>query len=449
MSAYIAYDDPSFTHTLADGSIVRWAQPDDVQGYIDLCANVFKDSADSEYNRYVAKYCRDFTSKYHPLSSANELAVVVNPAGTVVAGTVLMRVPIDYAGIELSMGKPEVVATHPDYRNRGYVREIFKLLHARSHARGDLVQCITGIPYIYERLGYHYALEYEQRSTIHFASTSVATTSDITVRRARTDEYAEFAALYDAERTARQQMITTPISNTYFHYLLSDNNSIHAWQPMFICQTTTQQIIGFMLLYKAKIDNKYIIYGLGLKPGYPLAQYLPALINASMQFRQHITIRHTQDETIDGIVFDLDATHPAHQLLPTVAHSAYDEGYSLYIRVPDLQQLLLALRPVLEQRVAQSDFHGLTHQLVVSLYDAVLTFDWQHGMLHSIAHTMQPKGVSAPNRYTLPLLLKQVFGRNSYAEMRRWHHELDRNAFDGALLDTMFPKQTSCFLFQY
>ncbi len=448
MSIHTALQDASYTHLLPDGSTVRWAQPDDVGGYIDLCATVVKESAESEYNRYVAKFCRDITSNYHPHSSANELAVVVNPAGTVVAGTTLMRVPMNYAGIDISLGKPEVVATHPDYRNRGYIKHIFALLHARSHARGDLLQGITGVPYIYERLGYHYAIDYEQRTTVHLTGDAGSASQVVTMRRARNDEYATFAALFDAERTARQQLITTPLSEAYFHYLLNDNTSIHAWQPVFICHAETQDIIGFMLLYKAKVDNKFVIYGLGLKPGYPLAQYLPALLSASAQYRQLVTLRHSQDETVNGIVFDLDASHPAHHILTTIASTTYDHGYSWYIRVPDIHALLHNIKPVLTQRIAHSEFHGLTHRLELSLYDATLSFDWQHGQLREITHNRHAPSATATNRYTYPLLLKQVFGRNTYAEMRMWHHELARNAFDGTLLDTMFPKQVSWFMFQ-
>ena len=449
MTTHPTLHDSHYSHSLADGNSVRWALPADVQGYIDLCANVFKEAADSEYNRYVAKYCRDFTSTYHPQSSANELAVVVNTAQEVVAGAVLMRVPLNYAGIDLSMGKPEVVATHPEYRNRGYIREIFRLLHARSHARGDLLQGITGIPYIYERLGYHYAIDYEQRSTVHITAHHHTTTPVIHIQRATLDEYPQFVELYDAERRARNQMITTPIDYAYFKYLLADNNSIHAWVPTLIRTPDSGEVIGFLLLYKSKVDNKYIIYGLGLKPGFPLAQYLQAIINATAQFRQFVTLRHTQDETVNGIVFDLDASHPAHQILQSLTHATYDEGYSLYIRVPDVPALLQRIRPVLEQRVAASVFRGITHQLEVSLYDATLMFAWKNGKLDEISQQVQAKGAPAPNRYTLPLLLKQMFGRNSYAEMRRWHHELARNAADGALLDTMFPKHTSWYLFQY
>ncbi len=450
MSQPLALHEPQYTHTLPDGNTVRWARPSDVQGYIDLCANVFKDSAESEYNRYVAKYCRDMTSTYHPLSSANELAVVVNAAQEVVAGAVLMRVMMNYAGIDMIIGKPEVVATHPEYRSRGYIREIFKLLHARSHARGDLLQGITGVPYIYERLGYHYAVDYEQRTTVHFTSQQHTTsTPAIHVRRATINEYAQFAELYDTERRARNQLITTPIDFAFFKYLLEDNTSIHTWMPTLICIPDTGDVIGFLLLNKAKVDNKFIIYGLGLKPGYPLAQYLPAIINATAQYRSLITLRHTQDETINGIVFDLDASHPGHHILRSVSHTTYDEGYTWYIRVPDVSALLQRIRPVIEQRVATSEYRGLTHQLDVSLYDASLVFRWEKGSLRDISQHAHPKGASATNRYTLPLLLKQIFGRNSYAEMRRWHHELARTAYDGALLDTMFPKQASWFMIQY
>lgn len=449
MTAQIAHHDPTYAHTLPDGSIVRWAQPGDIQGYVDLCANVFKPQADSEYNRYVAKYCRDFTSSSHPHCSANELAVVVNAAQEVVAGTMLMRAPMNYAGIDIAMGKPEVVATHPAYRSRGYIREIFKLLHARSHARGDLLQGITGVPYIYERLGYHYAIDYEQRTTVHITPHQHSThTPAIQIRRAAVDEYSQFVELYDAERHARNQMITTPIDFAYYKFLLTDSTSIHIWMPTLICAPDSGEVIGFMLLANAKVDNKYTIYGLGLKPGFPLAQYLPAIINATAQFRQLVTLRHTQDETVNGLVFDLDATHPAHHILRGISHATYDNGYTWYIRVPDVPALIQRIRPVIEQRIAASEFRGITHQFSVSLYDATLEFTWKDGVLQAISQQAHAKGGSATNRYTLPLLLKQLFGRNSYDEMRRWHHELARTAYDGALLDTMFPKQVSWFMFQ-
>ena len=54
-----------------------------------------------------------------------------------------------------------MVATRPAYRKRGLVRAVFEMAHARSAAKGELVQVITGIPYFYRQFGYEYALDLE------------------------------------------------------------------------------------------------------------------------------------------------------------------------------------------------------------------------------------------------------------------------------------------------
>ena len=53
-----------------------------------------------------------------------------------------------YEGIPFEVGRPELVGTLPEYRNRGLVRAQFEEVHRWSAARGELVQGITGIPYL-------------------------------------------------------------------------------------------------------------------------------------------------------------------------------------------------------------------------------------------------------------------------------------------------------------
>lgn len=67
----------------------------------------------------------------------------------IVSGTCLISYEIEMEGMRLPFGRPEVVFTHPDYRDRGLVRALFELVHARSEAKGHLVQGITGIPFYY------------------------------------------------------------------------------------------------------------------------------------------------------------------------------------------------------------------------------------------------------------------------------------------------------------
>ena len=64
-----------------------------------------------------------------------------------------------YEGIPFGVGRPELVGTLPEYRNRGLVRIQFEEIHKWSAERGDLVQAITGIPFYYRLFGYEMTLD--------------------------------------------------------------------------------------------------------------------------------------------------------------------------------------------------------------------------------------------------------------------------------------------------
>ena len=64
-----------------------------------------------------------------------------------------------YEGIEFGVGRPELVGTAPEFRNRGLVRAQFDEVHKWSAERGHMVQVITGIPYYYRLFGYEMALD--------------------------------------------------------------------------------------------------------------------------------------------------------------------------------------------------------------------------------------------------------------------------------------------------
>jgi hypothetical protein len=92
---------------------------------------------------------RIFMSENFPYMNAGDFAVVEDTSQAerpIVACTCLWRHRWSYAGIPFGVGRPEYVATDPAYRNRGLVRRLFDLVHARSATEGHLLQAITGIP---------------------------------------------------------------------------------------------------------------------------------------------------------------------------------------------------------------------------------------------------------------------------------------------------------------
>ena len=68
-----------------------------------------------------------------------------------------------YEGIKFGVGRPELVATLPEFRNRGLVRLQFEEVHKWNAERGEMVQAITGIPFYYRQFGYEMALDLDGR----------------------------------------------------------------------------------------------------------------------------------------------------------------------------------------------------------------------------------------------------------------------------------------------
>lgn len=146
--------DPRYCADLGSGFLIKWADAHTARAYATLCDVVFRRSAEAPLRTINADTVAEWMQS-HPLVGENNIAVVVDQDDVVVAGAILLRQPMDYAGIQLHVGRPELVVCHPDYRNRGFIREIFRLLHAKSHARGDALQAITGIPFFIANLATH------------------------------------------------------------------------------------------------------------------------------------------------------------------------------------------------------------------------------------------------------------------------------------------------------
>jgi hypothetical protein len=161
----------TYRRDLGDGLVLRWSTAADVDELERLYSHVFRDNADAPLNIFTALWTRDLMSGRHPLIGPGDFALVEDTRQRmIVSATCLLAQTWEYEGIAFEVGRPEIVATEPDYRNRGLVRAIFDLIHARSAAMGHLAQGITGISFYYRQFGYEYALDLGGNRTVYFAA---------------------------------------------------------------------------------------------------------------------------------------------------------------------------------------------------------------------------------------------------------------------------------------
>ena len=103
------------------------------------------------------------------------------------------------------MGRPELVGTLPEFRNRGLVRIQFEEIHKWSAEHGEMVQAITGIPFYYRQFGYEMALDLDGRrfgGEAQLPKLKEGETEPYLIRAAQESDLPFIEKLYDQTRHA-------------------------------------------------------------------------------------------------------------------------------------------------------------------------------------------------------------------------------------------------------
>ena len=217
-----ATTDPHYRRELSDGLILRWSTANDIEDIAYLASSVFRQKADAPSNVQMGNLMRELLSSNHPVTGTGDVAVVEDTKReehALVCMTFLWRQQWAYEGIPFAIGRPEILATDTGYRNRGLVRAVFELVHARSETEGHLAQGITGIPYFYRQFGYEYALDLDERSTLSIVQVPKST-EDVpepySLREATLEDISLLQTLYDQQKAIYP--ITTPIDERWWRY---------------------------------------------------------------------------------------------------------------------------------------------------------------------------------------------------------------------------------------
>ncbi|MFM7679903.1 MAG: GNAT family N-acetyltransferase [Roseiflexaceae bacterium] len=446
-----AMHEQTYTEALGDGYTLRWANRTDDASLVALYDTVFDDDP-----LYVSAYVMAQIAGASPVGVPDDVAVVADKDNRIVAATLLLRMPLDYAGVAVPAGRPEIVATHPDVRNRGFVRKIIALIHARSAYRGDLLQGITGIPYYYRQFGYEYALTLGGHYQMPFASIPGAKADQpdtIRLRRATNDDIMPLLMLYERDKRRIHNhlpmLVTSRIDAVYMRHTINTTQSHDPWVPYLIV-SNNDTIIGSIFTNRVRF-GAIEVRSLTTEPHVPLHTIFEALCRQIMQLAGTITSNTALTPAATEIQFWLGVDHPAYPLIARSPHQV-NRPYGWYIRVADIARFLQHIVAPLEKRLSQSSMAGYTGTLQIEMYRDGLQIDILRGKI-----TAQPwkrsgpwqsnRSLGAPQAAYPPLvMLQQIFGLRSLAELRDFYPDVYASHEAAQLLDILFPKQTSWLL---
>jgi hypothetical protein len=427
---------------LGNGLVLRRSTPEDADALAEFNGTIHGD--DELDKQRVAAWTRDLLTRPHPTLNPDDFTIVEEAStGKIVSSMNLIPQTWSYEGIEFGVGRPELVGTAPEYRNRGLVRIQFEEVHKWSAERGHLVQAITGIPYYYRQFGYEMALDLGGRRfgfEGNLPKRKDGQDEPYHIRPATEADLPFIAGLY--QHAIRESLIACPRRPEIFKYELdgqSENSSDH--YLMFTIEDPSGEPVGYFQHPNCIGRTGVSAIWYEIKPGASWLDVTPSVVRHLWAKGQEYAQRDGKPCTSFGFI--LGAEHPAYEALGTNLPSV-QSPYAWYLRVPDLLGFLHHIQPVLEKRMAESIAADSSREIKISFYRDGLRLVLENGRL-SVMESWKPSPEDEGSAAFPGLTFLQVlFGYRSCDELKYafadcwWENEEDRT-----LINILFPKKRS------
>ena len=441
-----------FLRQLGDGLVLRRALPQDSQALAAFNAGIhLMDDQQEEENPWIAAWTRDLMDGSHPTCSPGDFTLVEDTrTGQIVSSMNLISQTWSYGGIEFKVGRPELVGTRPEYRERGLVRAQFELIHEWSAARAELLQAITGIPYYYRLFGYEMALNLGGGRAGFKPYIPMLAAGEVERYQFRPAGEADIPFLMELyNQGARRSLVSCVRDAELWRYEISGRSPQNVNRSQVrVIETGSGarggEPVGYLAHPPYAWGAMMAATGYELKPGLSYAAVTPSVLRYLQHTGESYPAEQGEKHEFSSFGLWLGAEHPVYQViqdkLPRVR-----PPYAWYLRVPDLPAFLRHIRPVLEERLASSALSGHTGELKISFYRSGLWLTFQAGQLLQVqSWKPTPQGHSGDAGFPGLAFLQLCFGYRHFEELRYAFADcwVD-NDTARALLEILFPKQAS------
>jgi len=431
---------------LGGGLILRQANPADVEHLAVFNARIHhrEDSKEPDYR--VGMWTRDLVNYPHPTFSISDFTLVENiNSGRIVSTVGLISQSWSYAGIQFKVGRPELVGTDPDYREKGLVRAQFEVIHQWSAERNEMVQGITGIPYYYRLFGYEMAMELGG-GRVGYKPLIPKLEADDEPYRLRSAEDSDIPFLVDLNTQTNQRYLVSCVRDeNLWQYELSGRNLQNVNYSMVkIIESHTEGAVGYVVHPPYRWGAMMPLTSYEIKPGLSWASVTPTVIRYLQAVGEEYPTEDGKEMNFGAFGFWLGSEHPVYHVIPDKL-PRIRAPYAWYLRVPDLPLFIRHIAAELEARLETSPMVGHTGELKLSFYESGLSLVFEAGCLVGT-----DKWNPLPDRHSgdacFPKLtfLQLVFGYRSLGELKFAFADCwTKDEQAAVLLEILFPKRAS------
>ncbi len=305
------------------------------------------------------------------------------------------------------------------------------------------MQVITGIPWFYRMFGYEMALalgggrigypvlipdlEDEQEEPYH-------------IRNASPDDI-PFIVATNAHGLERSLVACIRDEKAWKYELAGKSTDSVELRKVCILERSTGEAVGYFLHPTTLWKQAIFVLSFDLAPGVSWMDVMPTVVRYLRTTGEQYA-KQPGSEPFGAYAFWLGGDHPLYHAYPDLLPRKR-EPYAYYIRVPDLPGFIMHIRPVLEERLAQSAVAGHNGELQLNFYKEGWALVFKEGALKAV-ESCQVGAEDGDALFPGLTFLQLLFGYRSLDELDFAFPDCYPLTNTGrALLPALFPKQTS------
>ena len=317
------------------------------------------------------------------------------------------------------------VGTLEKYRGKELIVELNNLYERIMAEKGYIISVIRGIPYYYRKLGYEFAIPLDHRM---FLSPSMIPQDDLEflkIRKANLDDIDLIANKYN--KYYENFFISNLFDkNCYISKFFNDN--YNAFKTSTYLIETGGKTIAYFTFGKSYDNLAYDIKTSDINREYGIK---------ILQFTKEITSIENPDQINLAVREDTDLAELIGELGGTTNNT-----YGWQVKIPNLKLYLEKIKYILENRIFNSNFQGLTQDLRLSNYKTTIILSFKNGKISIVKMEKgYPKEGSCDLQIPGSLLFKLILGDMSFEEINHIIKDAMIIHKSREIIDVLFPKE--------
>lgn len=417
--------------------VLRLANPDDAAALVDLNTRVFDER--------ITHWTADLASGRHPTVQAGDFTVVEDTRDRkIVSSVCLISHTWHYNGIAFQVGRPDLVATDPEYRRRGLVRKQFDAIHARSAAKGELLQVITGVDWFYRQFGYEMGVKLWGSRCVdagHIPALKEGETEGYRLRPASSGDHAFIREVYD--QASRGLLFAALRSDQEWDYEFTGRSKANTrrreWLILEDLQGERLGYVQYLPCLALPQLPMLRISQVELKAGVGYLNLMPGLLRGLWEMAMTLFANgQLPCNELQGLELALERDHPLYRAMPKNLLREI-KASPWYIRIPDLPAFLHRIRPALEQHLIGSVAEGYSGELKLNFYRSGIKLVFERGRLTTIENWRPSEVWQGDARFPDSTFLQLLCGWHRFRELSEIFADCWGTHEAAVLLDSLFP----------